>query len=113
MKYLFTVRSYVDEDFQNRVALDSFYEAKALGKLDNNIPIESYIEFSYEGIEKDIKDDIHAYNMLRIRTRVDDNNKGPYALEIEDTLCRETMETIIQTKFKDGTLKRFLKQAKI
>jgi hypothetical protein len=88
----------VSVDAFSVVDMEKLAAARAKGKLTDTVdPYEAEVSNTYRGIE--------------MRSRFADG--GPYNLHTESPLTRDELDTLLQDKQRNGTLREFLNKARM
>lgn len=125
MKYVFSIRSEMDSDFNVNLCLDSFYHVKSYDLFcddDKVNPATRYYDTvkllgkdgankKFPNLEKLIEQDSLAIQSMSMRARM--NHMSIHMLLCDVEIDRDDMECIISMKKDDGTLSNFLRDSQI
>lgn len=108
-RYAFLVR----QDFMEDPEVDSFHRLRVPNLSSSQLEMMQTLDPDW--MKDELDEDYHAIKGMSIRATVD----GSVFTEVcmvnvnYKDLTREELDSIIKSKYKDGTLKEFLKSAKI
>ena len=106
-RYLFCIRADMSPFKKAVISLDSFYKLETSKLDETTIKVARQINPSFGD------KDVHVYNAMYMRTRFDGNCIGPYLINSEMDIDRESLEEHIRTLSELDELESFLEKAKI
>lgn len=121
-QYIFTVKTYVNDDFESVVEIDTFYRMESYDYLVNSKqdnPQSYYqslcvllgkekVNEKYQGFEDALETDVNAYQHIQMRSRLNGGHMTMHSLTSKMPISREELQILIDVKKETGNLKSFL-----
>ena len=108
-RYLFSVGIELTDFVVSDVYVDCFHEVQS-PRITDPKALQVALQFDPNLGDEDSK----VYQMIKLRNQFNsDRLRGPFLVSTDDPIDRETLESIIQSKFQSNQLSQFLEGAKI
>lgn len=125
--YIFTVKTYVNDDFESVVEIDTFYRMESYDFLVNSKqdnPQSYYqslcvllgkekVDEKYQGFEDALETDVNAYQHIQMRSTLNGGHMTMHSLTAKTSIGREELQVLIDVKKETGQLKTFLSDSRV